>query len=53
MSKIPVSQAYLVSMYWSVTTLTTIGYGDISPVLPWKRSLAFSRWQSVGSCSVC
>lgn len=31
-SKIPVSQAYLVSMYWSVTTLTTIGYGDISPI---------------------
>jgi len=23
--------AYLVSIYWSVTTLTTIGYGDITP----------------------
>lgn len=31
-SKIPIAQAYLVSMYWSVTTLTTIGYGDISPI---------------------
>jgi hypothetical protein len=27
-------------MYFSLTTLTTVGYGDISPALPFSRSLA-------------
>jgi hypothetical protein len=27
-------------MYFSLTTLTTVGYGDISPALPFNRSLA-------------
>jgi hypothetical protein len=27
-------------MYFSLTTLTTAGYGDISPALPFSRSLA-------------
>lgn len=28
------------SVYWSVVTLTTVGYGDISPQTPWGQALA-------------
>lgn len=28
----PLSQQYVTAMYWSITTLTTTGYGDIHPV---------------------
>ena len=27
----PVSKQYIYSVYWSLTTLTTVGYGDITP----------------------
>ena len=28
----PFQQQYIASLYWTVTTLTTTGYGDITPV---------------------
>eukprot|EP01047_Picozoa_sp_COSAG01_P105282 COSAG01_NODE_34510_length_546_cov_1.333333_2_plen_109_part_01 len=36
------AHAYMVSFYWSVTTLTTIGYGDISPITTAERWLGES-----------
>mmetsp|Transcript_15010 Transcript_15010/g.44043 ORF Transcript_15010/g.44043 Transcript_15010/m.44043 type:complete len:1039 (+) Transcript_15010:96-3212(+) len=29
--QLPTSRAYLYSLYWSLTTLSTVGYGDITP----------------------
>ena len=33
-------QVYTVAMYWSIVTLTTVGYGDISPVTVLELILA-------------
>ena len=32
--------AWITSVYWSVTTMTTIGYGDISAGTSWERTIA-------------
>jgi hypothetical protein len=38
---------YLASLYWSVTTLTTIGYGDIVPFTNLEKSITI-LWMMFG-----
>ena len=41
----PVSRQYLFAIYWALTTLTTVGYGDLVPATD------IERWFAIGSHS--
>ena len=41
---------YITSLYWSVTTMVTVGYGDIIPVTPHERIVAITSM--LGACIV-
>jgi len=43
----PVSTAYIASIYWSLTVLTTMGFGDITPGTDLERILTM-LWMIVG-----
>ena len=38
-----VSTQYSIAVYWAITTLTTIGYGDLTPVLGNNLEMWFTR----------
>jgi hypothetical protein len=52
LSTLVVADCYETSVYWAITTLTTIGYGDITPRLPLEKLLAMI-WMIIGVYVVC
>ena len=43
------AQFYILSLYWSIMTITTIGYGDISPQSTEERLIAI-LFMAIGAC---
>lgn len=41
---------YITSLYWSVTTMVTVGYGDVTPVTPHEKIVAITAM--LGACCV-
>lgn len=41
---------YITSLYWSVTTMVTVGYGDVIPVTPHEKIVAITAM--LGACCV-
>ena len=37
---VPLSRRYLTAFYWAITTLSTVGYGDITPVTDFEKLYA-------------
>lgn len=48
----PVWDRYLTSLYWSVTTLSTVGYGDITPTTRGEQSVAMFT-ETLGTVLFC
>lgn len=46
-------ERYLRSLYWSMTTFTTVGYGDFSPQTHWEQGFVTVRGAASASPRAC